>query len=556
MKHLHIITILALSITFLNCENKDSEVSTNKQELKTNKGDLENAVAKLPFINPPVEGVNIPFETYTINASSGGHIFHPSGSIVSFPPNAFLDANGNIATGNVEVKYREFIDPVGFFFSGIPMKYDSAGVEYSFESAGMCELLAYANSEPVFVNPEHQPEIKMKTKDTRSVHNLYYLDTISQRWINEGKDEVIDLPKENEKIKNQKTLKNETSIASAKKNTLKNLPPPPVAPSKMDGTKKTFIIDLQPGVVPELQAYQNLIFEIADGEKSYNPKDADELWRSVSVKNAEKYGLYRVTFTSLSRKVTYKCKPVFKGADYKQAVVLFEEKQQEYNEKHAETIAKAKAQEEKWKAEEKLQEELQKKWIAKQKAYTDSMKIVNERIERVNRLVTISNLAIQKKNKKVIDYNSNLEALEEKFKKEIIEYEKQAESRELDEALFRSYVAPKFGVWNCDNPNLIKGVYLASTFKTTAGETIPLTQATVIYKNFNGARKYNTVKINCIPNSECMIWSVYDKKLVYLTYSDYKKCNISKNIDEYTFTMKVSKNEITSVTDVKSILKF
>jgi hypothetical protein len=140
---------------------------------KCNCGSKTNTVAK--FVNPPIHQADVPFSDYVVDASRGDTIIYSSGSVLLFPPVAFVDKNGNVVKGNINIKYREFSNPVDQFLSGIPMDYDSGGVHYTFESAGMCDIQAFKNGEPVFVNKNSKPEINLATANIDPAQNLYYL---------------------------------------------------------------------------------------------------------------------------------------------------------------------------------------------------------------------------------------------------------------------------------------------------------------------------------------------------------------------------------------------
>ena len=66
-------------------------------------GETLNSVLKneVPFINPPIKGLNVPKESFTVNAQLGDTLFYQSGLILIFPENAFVDASGNIIKGDV-----------------------------------------------------------------------------------------------------------------------------------------------------------------------------------------------------------------------------------------------------------------------------------------------------------------------------------------------------------------------------------------------------------------------------------------------------------------------
>ena len=75
----------------------------------------------MAFIAPPFEGVNVGFQNYEINAADGGEVTHPTGTKLTIPKNAFLNAKGEVVEGNVTLKYREFHNPAEILVSGIPM---------------------------------------------------------------------------------------------------------------------------------------------------------------------------------------------------------------------------------------------------------------------------------------------------------------------------------------------------------------------------------------------------------------------------------------------------
>jgi len=142
------------------------------------------------FVNPPVAGVNIPTTTLKINAETGGTITLPSGSMIEVPANAFVNADGSMVKGIIDLKYREFNKPTDFFVSGIPMTYDSAGTKYTFESAGMFDLTGFAGSNPIKIADGKSLNVKMNSvyKDDR--YNMYLLDTIKKSWAYLGKSEM------------------------------------------------------------------------------------------------------------------------------------------------------------------------------------------------------------------------------------------------------------------------------------------------------------------------------------------------------------------------------
>ncbi len=105
-------------------------------------------------IAPPISGLTLREYPYNFSSAKGCTFTHISGTKVTFPANAFVDANGNQVSGNVKILYREFRDQADFFLSGIPMQYDSLGKTYQFESAGMMEITGFINGKEVFLKKD------------------------------------------------------------------------------------------------------------------------------------------------------------------------------------------------------------------------------------------------------------------------------------------------------------------------------------------------------------------------------------------------------------------
>ena len=111
-----VVPLFLVAVVLFSCDENTTEEKDVFFE-KTLTPILKNEVS---FINPPIKGLNVPKESFTVNAKLGDTLFDKSGSILIFPKNSFVDASGNIIKGDVKVEYREFSDPFDFFVSGIP----------------------------------------------------------------------------------------------------------------------------------------------------------------------------------------------------------------------------------------------------------------------------------------------------------------------------------------------------------------------------------------------------------------------------------------------------
>ncbi|HEY1039873.1 MAG TPA: hypothetical protein VGF30_10735, partial [Bacteroidia bacterium] len=381
MKKTYLLSLL-LGLGFISCSDEKKVVQ--EESVVTD---------SFPCVAPPIPGVDVTKEVYTINAEKGDTLYSKSGSVILFPKNSMVDENGKPVTGDVKVTYREFNDPVDFFISGIPMSYDSAGASYDFRSAGMCELKATQNGKEVFVNPQSKPEINLMSNSNDPAFNLYYLDENKKSWQPKGKDVLTTLPaKEHEN--------------DVKKETGKKIAPPmpagtpPVKPNKVEDASRVIEIEVAPGDYPELAAFHNVKFEILKEEK-FSPKDAEEEWNEVKVVRSATPGIYTVKFSNAKRTVSYKARPVLEGKDYIAAQKAFEAKNMEYEKLKTERINK----------ENKVIADAAKKdaevdaIIAKNKITEEE----NARIDKMNQLIALRNKDIEAQNKVTEENNRKIE---------------------------------------------------------------------------------------------------------------------------------------------------
>lgn len=292
---------------------------SQKNELK-----IKDEVVE-PIIKKPFKNLDVEFQKYSINAEKGDKVTAISGSYIEFTPNAFVDKNGELIKGMVEISFREFHNSLDLFISGIPMQYDTLGSIYTFESAAMCEINATQDKINLFVNPNAAPVVHLITKNDDTKHNLYYLDSIQKKWIPKGKDKI---EKENIKENASKTNK------SLEKTNTNDEVVEIVKPMKANPERPIISVTI-PYVdfVPELQIFKNTKFEVDLSESNYDPKDGDIEWDKVKLEETNIKGLYNLIFSSGKRKISYKVKPVYEGEDYDEAYKVYKDKMVEIDAK-------------------------------------------------------------------------------------------------------------------------------------------------------------------------------------------------------------------------------
>jgi hypothetical protein len=279
-------------------------ISTDENDSPSDKNNFASST-----LSPPFKNLDIPFTTFLLRATADTILQHPDGSLLHIPAEAFLDQKGHIITGTVELRYRELHDVVDFFLSGVPLNYDSAGKQYSFESSGMLELRASQNGAPVYSNPEQLIEIGLISPVQSSSKSIYFLDTLSHKWIS-GKQSRKESDKSDPGTVNPWDLIKE--------------------PRKADGHHAKFNISYNKTQFPELSQYEGVAFEISGDNQHYDPKTAMKDWETIRLERAGDGLHYLVTFANGNDSHTFRVQPVFEGSDYSLAVGIYQEKVRAY----------------------------------------------------------------------------------------------------------------------------------------------------------------------------------------------------------------------------------
>ena len=487
-----IIVVIILIISKCNCRSKTNTV--------------------VNFVHPPIKKADVPFSDYVVDASRGDTIIYSSGSVLLFPPDAFVDKNGNVVKGNINIKYREFSNPVDQFLSGIPMDYDSGGVKYTFESAGMVDIQAFKNGEPVFVNKNKKPEINLATSNIDPAQNLYYLDTVSQQWVNRGKSEILEVGKTNLVVKNPVA---ETEDV-----------PKPVQPYKVDEELPIIKVTIDSGSFAELMAYNNLKFQVDKSENRFNGEDSKIVWDDIKLKKGSQYGLYNIQFTKASEKINksveYKVRPVLEEKDYAKAIRAYDQQLKMYNQKIEDRQLALKANKAQY-----LKDSM------------ENLKIVqeNEKTDRLNKIIEAKNAAIEKLNAETLEYN------------------KYVANENLRGRTLRNFSFDQFGIWNCDRPiKDSKPIWVEPEFADKDGKPIELYTAHLFVKNFNGLFELFDNKLPVSIERENMIVGICNGRFAYITYEDFKKLNITADTKSQTFPMQIVAEENNNYAFIKKLV--
>jgi len=445
-----------------------------------------------PCIAPPIKELNIPYTVFKVSSEKGGSLNFKTGSKLTIPKNAFVDESGKPLKGEVELRYREFHDPADFFVSGIPMTYDSAGVKYQFESAGMMEMLAYQDGKPVNMAAGKMINIELASEYKGTEYNLYKLDTLKNNWSCLGKDKVEMKPHDEGKaiVKKEKfddkveqtseykaieVKKEEAKVVKEKE--IAALPKPiaePKKPVKVSKDRYNFNFEVDLKDFPEFSVYKDVRWEVGAENKSFSQATFNEInkteWEDAALKEGTKKGEnYFLTLKKGSKKINdLVVYPVFEGKGYETAMKDFQEKFSKYN-------------------------------IVLEKRKTEEKKIEDAYTARLEQLK-----------------NEQLEA-ERKWKKEM---NSQMASMTTEEKTMRVFKISSFGVYNSDCPNSYpKGVSCVATLENDKHSKLMCYDVYLVDKQKNGLFTYYKNPITTFsfnPKSNNILWTVESGVLYYL----------------------------------------
>jgi hypothetical protein len=439
-------------------------------------------------ISPPISKLDIPYQHYQVDAAKGGEFKTNKGSRIRVPKQAFGDASGKALEGQVELRFREFHDPVDFFLSGIPMCYDSAGVRYQFESAGMIELLGFKDGKPVYILPGKQVEIELDSRRIGGTsYNVYKFDTASCNWVYLGKDKLArktvseatgevavsadSVRARFEALPEVKSLNQQTEQAKADcEKQLKQLPKPsdePKKPVKAVAGRQHFNVDIDYNEFPEMKQYKSTVFEIGPENKDVNQDIFDKrlpMEDFVISEGTRKGENYTMTLSRGAEVVKLIVYPVFEGKNYDKAMAEFNAKFKQYEEER------------------------------------------NSRVVAENKIKASEEAMIE-------TYNRRKKELEENYTAQRVSMDKMG-------ALVNSFTVKGFGVYNCDAPCYYpKGRVSAVRLVDASGTLLSSIAVYLVDADKNGLFTYHGADIpefRFNPKSRNLLWTVTGGKFYVL----------------------------------------
>ena len=537
-----------VTVTTMMLNNESEEVATTEEQTDAPPliSDLDQDIITYdedtPCVNPPVEHLDVKQTSYLVG-SEGGSFEHKTGSTIEIPASAFVDEDGKTVEGEVEIKYREFHDPVDFLVSGIPMNYDSAGTNYTFESAGMVEIYGEKDGKPVEIAEGKKIKISLLPKDGSDRFNLYELDTSNGKWGYKGKPTLVqedveegdhgnDLAHDWTMNPNEIVIPNEIRTAYIKADKAKASAEgqlkkatdaviaykkkEPETPKKPVDNDRIFELDVDPSEFPELSGFgAKMNFEVAADDRNFSMSiyDASNNWNNIVLTQGKVGADYNMTLFKKGGKKTLRVHPVYEGANYAKAMAQFDRKFDKYK----------KELKEKQKEEARLKKSYEEKLATWQAAKAAEAKAIAEMKE-----------------------------------KQMAQLKVQMENDQVKRTISRAFEIDKFGTWNCDSPvPQPSGMKLEATYEDKDGNKLEFQQLNLIEKGRNALFLLIGAKIKkLITNPKernYLVGFSTDKKLAIAYPESFID---AKGQRKYTFKMEVLDVDVLDLAAVKKKLGF
>jgi len=307
---------LIFSILLLISCNSSSEDDKAKDKDSTQTTMIWDKPTDIPLVAPPFENIEIAFEEFRINTKNEQVIELPDGGKITVPANAFVNANNEVVD-NVVLKYREFNSLAEIIASGISMFYDTAGVSYPFQTAGMFELQGFdKNGNPVTFAPDKMVNVEM-VSNIAGDFNFYKM----EEQNSEGWQYLHHLPSSD--------FEGFTaSIEPIAK---------PYMPIKYDPkTDHVFQIQADLTKFPDLKLYRGLIWKYAGPAEGLEEAKTiiSQTWYETDITMVNPdlmiFDLYLSRGGQTAK--TIQITPVLSGENYENAMQIFKKREQEFNE--------------------------------------------------------------------------------------------------------------------------------------------------------------------------------------------------------------------------------
>lgn len=513
-------------------------INSNNKSLEQYQKEQTAFFAAQPYVNPPISEAKANFANFKVQANQGGVYEYENGSKLIVPAEAFLTDAGKLVQGEVDIKYKEYHDFVDFFLSGIPMTYDSAGVSYNLESAGMIEIYAEQNGRRVKMAPGKSIDVELvstvraPTMNVPPGYNIYKLDQEKRNWVYQDIDKMQflgdgfeELTADDPLYEAKRAYKDELGLILKKEAAELErieasipLPDQPVKPqrpnSEMPSIELDFLDDLN-SVDEDDESLaikkenDGKIWQLSPQSPTFNENAAKITWENFKIEKINERD-FELTLINGSNELRLLINPVLIGQDFDDAMENYDTQLAEYEQQIA-------ARDE---------------------------QLAAERNALQNLIEAEKTKARQQLDKKIATYEANNPKA----------IDKEIPSRKI----VNRFKATSFGIWNCDKPVAPEVYRLNAKFVDKSGKEYGNHTAYLVDKNRNTIDRFlatEDTKLRFNANSKNLLWLVTeDNKIAVFRPSDFKRINKKKG--DYTFELEVINRQVKNEVDVREVLSF
>lgn len=295
--------------------------------------------AKQPYVNPPLTQVVPQARPIKVDVAAGATLDLDEGTRLVIPRTAFQTDRGQlIESGEVDIYYREMHDAVDFFVAGVPMTYDSAGTRHYLQSAGMIEIIALQNGQPVGMAPgktiriELQSTISAQADGSWPSFKVYHLDAPARSWVFYGKSSMLFEEEPQAVITPDMSIEQKINAEKEAILAADPMPQAPAKPVKPDGKSVSFELDLKDGELPlepgseeaVASLQEGAIWQVLPNSPAFNVNALNEVWKSARLKRLSETA-YELTLLDDSEQLRLLVQPVITGKEFENALQQYDE---------------------------------------------------------------------------------------------------------------------------------------------------------------------------------------------------------------------------------------
>jgi hypothetical protein len=482
--------------------------------------------AQNAFIDEPVNTAIPSFSHYTVTPNQGGVFEYESGSRLIVPSSAFMNDRGTLVEGEVNLYYREYIDYVDFFLSGIPLTYDSAGVSYILESSGIVEIFAEKDGKRVdlaagkSIKVEMAGQVFMLAGNKAPDYNVYLLDTVAQSWVYSDVDMIqfVDEALEyNDPLYSEKKVLKDAlnEIAYKESDALiaieNNVPIPfqPTKPQEKDKNRITFELDFLKDKQPEGNEflYGGTIWQLSPNNPEIDQRAFQVVWEDAKVRKLEGQD-YELELIATGNQLKLIVNPVLTSSDYELAMKQYDQELLLYRNKVKEH-----------------EKALQRDKVALHQRFEDQRRIARQQYKD-----------------QLISTGINPEE-----KKGIVAHK-----------VVNNFQADELGVWICARPIIPERVKLKARFVDQNGNEFEPCVAFIADKSSNTLTKFLAqpgANVTFDASAENIMWMILrDGRIAVFRPEAFSQ--IAKSKGKHTFVMEIVERDVLKEFDVREVLKF